>query len=100
MYTDFEVRFDLNLSDIVTCVSLDYCGSHVITGSRDTTCMIWEVIHQVGQGQQFETNNLFIILVNVSSCNHDTTFEYHQTLNKNNHRYSSKFENGKIIEYR
>lgn len=34
--------------DIVTCLSLDYCGSHLITGSRDTTCMIWQVIQQGG----------------------------------------------------
>ena len=29
--------------DIITCIGLDRCGSHLITGSRDTTCMIWEV---------------------------------------------------------
>lgn len=34
--------------DIVTCLALDYCGSHLITGSRDTTCMIWQVIQQGG----------------------------------------------------
>ena len=33
--------------DVVTCVALDYCGSHLVTGSRDTTCMIWEVTYQV-----------------------------------------------------
>ncbi|XP_060579246.1 neurobeachin-like protein 1, partial [Ruditapes philippinarum] len=34
--------------DIVTCLALDYCGSHLITGSRDTTCMIWQVQQQGG----------------------------------------------------
>lgn len=29
--------------DVVTCVALDYCGSQLITGSRDTTCIIWQV---------------------------------------------------------
>lgn len=34
--------------DIVTCLAIDYCGIHLISGSRDTTCMIWHIIHQVG----------------------------------------------------
>ncbi|XP_021366386.1 neurobeachin-like protein 1 isoform X2 [Mizuhopecten yessoensis] len=34
--------------DIVTCLALDYCGSHLITGSRDTTCMIWQIQQQGG----------------------------------------------------
>ncbi|XP_052812655.1 neurobeachin-like protein 1 isoform X3 [Mya arenaria] len=34
--------------DIVTCLALDYCGSHLITGSRDTTCVIWQVLQQGG----------------------------------------------------
>lgn len=34
--------------DIVTCLALDYCGSYLITGSKDTTCMIWKVLMQGG----------------------------------------------------
>uniref|UniRef100_A0A672TUH3 Neurobeachin-like protein 2 n=1 Tax=Strigops habroptila TaxID=2489341 RepID=A0A672TUH3_STRHB len=34
--------------DIVTCLAIDYCGIHLISGSRDTTCMIWHIIHQGG----------------------------------------------------
>ncbi|GAB1600529.1 neurobeachin-like protein 1 isoform X2 [Argonauta hians] len=34
--------------DVVTCLALGYCGSHLITGSRDTTCMIWKVLFQAG----------------------------------------------------
>ncbi|XP_006816022.1 neurobeachin-like protein 1 [Saccoglossus kowalevskii] len=34
--------------DIVTCLALDNCGTQLITGSRDTTCMIWEVTYQGG----------------------------------------------------
>ncbi|XP_069053304.1 neurobeachin-like protein 1 isoform X2 [Lepisosteus oculatus] len=34
--------------DIVTCLSSDYCGIHLISGSRDTTCMVWQILHQGG----------------------------------------------------
>ncbi|MGH0117639.1 UNVERIFIED_CONTAM: hypothetical protein FKN15_041831 [Acipenser sinensis] len=34
--------------DIVTCLATDYCGIHLISGSRDKTCMIWQVLQQGG----------------------------------------------------
>ncbi|KAG8432712.1 hypothetical protein GDO86_017090 [Hymenochirus boettgeri] len=34
--------------DVVTCLSTDYCGIHLISGSRDTTCMIWQIGQQGG----------------------------------------------------
>ncbi|XP_012936084.1 neurobeachin-like protein 1 [Aplysia californica] len=34
--------------DIVTCLALDNCGRHLVTGSRDTTCMVWEIVQQAG----------------------------------------------------
>ncbi|XP_019379037.1 PREDICTED: neurobeachin-like protein 1 isoform X2 [Gavialis gangeticus] len=34
--------------DIVTCLTIDFCGIHLISGSRDTTCMIWQIIQQGG----------------------------------------------------
>uniref|UniRef100_A0A803YQR5 Neurobeachin-like protein 2 n=1 Tax=Meleagris gallopavo TaxID=9103 RepID=A0A803YQR5_MELGA len=34
--------------DIVTCLAIDYCGIHLISGSRDTTCMIWQIVQQGG----------------------------------------------------
>lgn len=34
--------------DIVTCLSTDHCSIHLISGSRDTTCMVWQVLQQVG----------------------------------------------------
>uniref|UniRef100_UPI00398EFA2E neurobeachin-like protein 2 isoform X1 n=1 Tax=Pristiophorus japonicus TaxID=55135 RepID=UPI00398EFA2E len=34
--------------DIVTCLALDLCGIYLISGSRDTTCMVWQVIQQGG----------------------------------------------------
>uniref|UniRef100_A0A8C2TXG9 Neurobeachin-like protein 2 n=1 Tax=Coturnix japonica TaxID=93934 RepID=A0A8C2TXG9_COTJA len=34
--------------DIVTCLAIDYCGIHLMSGSRDTTCMIWQIAQQGG----------------------------------------------------
>ncbi|XP_076871278.1 neurobeachin-like protein 1 isoform X2 [Brachyhypopomus gauderio] len=34
--------------DIVTCLATDHCGIHLISGSRDTTCMVWQVLQQGG----------------------------------------------------
>uniref|UniRef100_A0A673IL07 Neurobeachin-like 1 n=1 Tax=Sinocyclocheilus rhinocerous TaxID=307959 RepID=A0A673IL07_9TELE len=33
--------------DIVTCLATDHFGIHLISGSRDTTCMVWQVLQQV-----------------------------------------------------
>ncbi|CAH1788242.1 unnamed protein product [Owenia fusiformis] len=33
-------------TDVITCLALDYCGNHLITGSRDTTSMIWQITNQ------------------------------------------------------
>ena len=38
--------------DVITCVSLDDDGHHLITGSRDTTCRLWEITHQGGMAQE------------------------------------------------
>ncbi|XP_062854156.1 neurobeachin-like protein 1 [Trichomycterus rosablanca] len=34
--------------DVVTCLATDHCGLHLISGSRDTTCMVWQVLQQGG----------------------------------------------------
>ncbi|XP_062847864.1 neurobeachin-like protein 2 [Trichomycterus rosablanca] len=34
--------------DVVTCLALDLCGIYLISGSRDTTCMVWLVLQQGG----------------------------------------------------
>ncbi|KAG7265442.1 hypothetical protein CRUP_002251 [Coryphaenoides rupestris] len=34
--------------DIVTCLATDHCGIHLMSGSRDTTCMVWQVLQQQG----------------------------------------------------
>lgn len=35
-------------TDIVSCLTIDHGGGHLMTGSRDTTCMIWSVQVQSG----------------------------------------------------
>lgn len=39
----------LPFADVVTCLALDLCGIYLISGSRDTTCMVWQVLQQVRQ---------------------------------------------------
>ncbi|KAG8521528.1 Neurobeachin-like protein 2 [Galemys pyrenaicus] len=34
-------------TDVVTCLALDTCGIYLISGSRDTTCMVWQLLQQV-----------------------------------------------------
>ncbi|XP_032314533.1 neurobeachin-like protein 2 isoform X11 [Camelus ferus] len=34
--------------DVVTCLALDSCGIYLISGSRDTTCMVWRLLQQGG----------------------------------------------------
>ncbi|XP_023556435.1 neurobeachin-like protein 2 isoform X5 [Octodon degus] len=34
--------------DVVTCLALDTCGIYLISGSRDTTCMVWRILQQGG----------------------------------------------------
>ncbi|XP_058062662.1 neurobeachin-like protein 1 isoform X2 [Anopheles bellator] len=33
----------INHFDVVTCVAMDNCGSYLVTGSRDCTCVIWSL---------------------------------------------------------
>lgn len=34
-------------ADVVTCLALDTCGIYLISGSRDTTCMVWRLLQEV-----------------------------------------------------
>ncbi|XP_061093012.1 neurobeachin-like protein 2 isoform X2 [Conger conger] len=34
--------------DVVTCLALDLFGIYLISGSRDTTCIVWQVLQQGG----------------------------------------------------
>lgn len=43
IYLCFCVFFE----DVVTCLALDLCGIYLISGSRDTSCIVWQVLQQV-----------------------------------------------------
>lgn len=45
-YGVFIVIF-LFYKDVVTCLALDLCGIYLISGSRDTSCIVWQVLQQV-----------------------------------------------------
>ncbi|XP_041374666.1 neurobeachin-like protein 1 [Gigantopelta aegis] len=47
--------------DIVTCLSLDYCGNQLITGSRDTTCIIWQIQQQGGYSHNVNNEPLQVL---------------------------------------
>ncbi|XP_025103761.1 neurobeachin-like protein 1 isoform X2 [Pomacea canaliculata] len=47
--------------DIVTCLALDHCGRHLITGSRDTTCMVWEIQHQHGFSSNIDARSVITL---------------------------------------
>ncbi|KAM4836011.1 neurobeachin-like protein 1 [Thomomys bottae] len=42
------ISHNIRHMDIVTCLATDHCGIHLISGSRDTTCMIWQIVNQGG----------------------------------------------------
>ncbi|BFZ22107.1 hypothetical protein BsWGS_25146 [Bradybaena similaris] len=44
--------------DVVTCLAIDNCGRHLVTGSRDTTCMVWEITQQAGISVNLNTKPL------------------------------------------
>ncbi|XP_017126991.1 neurobeachin-like protein 1 isoform X3 [Drosophila elegans] len=43
--------------DIITCIALDNCGSYLVTGSRDCTCIVWSIQSQQ-QGGGGSTSNI------------------------------------------
>ncbi|XP_017480170.1 PREDICTED: neurobeachin-like protein 2 [Rhagoletis zephyria] len=42
--------------DIITCLALDNCGSYLVTGSRDCTCIVWSIQSQQYGSAQASTN--------------------------------------------
>ena len=51
------LKIEITLStflDVITCISLDDDGHHLITGSRDTTSRLWGIIHQGGVAQELK----------------------------------------------
>lgn len=51
--------------DIVTCLSLDTPSRRLISGSRDATCIIWEIVHQGGASHSINPQPLHVL------CGHD-----------------------------
>ncbi|XP_062322796.1 neurobeachin-like protein 2 isoform X4 [Osmerus eperlanus] len=51
--------------DVVTCLSLDLCGIYLISGSRDTTCMVWQVLQQGGFSSGLSSRPVQVL------CGHD-----------------------------
>ncbi|KAK2169991.1 hypothetical protein LSH36_5g09019 [Paralvinella palmiformis] len=47
--------------DIVTCIALDTCGSHLISGSRDTTCILWKIDMQTSSSPGIQMKPLHIL---------------------------------------
>ncbi|KAJ3584809.1 hypothetical protein NHX12_015304, partial [Muraenolepis orangiensis] len=45
---DNSLRVTSLLKDIVTCLATDHCGIHLMSGSRDSTCMVWQILQQGG----------------------------------------------------
>ena len=46
--------------DIVACVSLDRAGHHAITGSFDSTCIIWRILHSVHKEKSGKFRRIFL----------------------------------------
>lgn len=38
--------------DVITCVALDNCGSYIVTGSKDCTCIVWSLNNLSNSGTQ------------------------------------------------
>lgn len=51
---------------IITCVALDNCGSYIVTGSRDCTCIVWSL----NNGQSNSASATGTISPNHSSGHH------------------------------
>lgn len=44
--------------DIITCLALDNCGSYLVTGSRDCTCIVWSIQTSHAGGSSGGTSNI------------------------------------------
>ncbi|XP_061144614.1 neurobeachin-like protein 2 isoform X1 [Syngnathus typhle] len=51
--------------DVVTCLALDLCGIYLISGSRDTSCMVWQVLQQGGLSSTLSPRPVQVL------CGHD-----------------------------
>lgn len=53
-----KVNHIIQHTDVVTCLALDHCGRQLITGSADTSCIVWEVIMQGGSSSSVNSRRL------------------------------------------
>lgn len=53
--------------DIVTCVAIDFCGTYAVTGSNDTTCIIWQIVQEDGVSVNLNQTPLHILYGHTSS---------------------------------
>uniref|UniRef100_A0A672J5J7 Neurobeachin-like protein 2 n=1 Tax=Salarias fasciatus TaxID=181472 RepID=A0A672J5J7_SALFA len=51
--------------DVVTCLALDLCGIYLISGSKDTSCIVWQVLQQGGFSSGLSPRPVQIL------CGHD-----------------------------
>ncbi|XP_061572701.1 neurobeachin-like protein 2 isoform X3 [Cololabis saira] len=51
--------------DVVTCLALDLCGIYLISGSKDTCCIVWQVLQQGGFSSGLSPRPVQIL------CGHD-----------------------------
>ena len=47
--------------DIVTCLAIDYTGRLLVSGSMDTTCMVWQIIQEYGSSVNLDPSPLHIL---------------------------------------
>ncbi|XP_022621350.1 neurobeachin-like protein 2 isoform X1 [Seriola dumerili] len=51
--------------DVITCLALDLCGIYLISGSRDTSCIVWQVLQQGGLSSGLSPRPVQVL------CGHD-----------------------------
>lgn len=47
--------------DIVTCLAIDYTGTLLVSGSMDTTCMIWQIVQEYGNSVNLDPTPMHIL---------------------------------------
>jgi WD40 repeat protein len=61
IYLLIDVLCLITKKDVVTCLSIDYTGSLIVSGSMDTTCMIWQVVHEYGLSVNLDPTPMHIL---------------------------------------
>ncbi|CAF0785781.1 unnamed protein product [Brachionus calyciflorus] len=48
-------------SNIVTCLAIDYTSSFIVSGSKDCTCIIWQIIQEYGNCINLEPSPIHVL---------------------------------------